>query len=110
MFFRLPVERKRFDMKLTQTEPDRSGVGHVVWHLQDFESNRSVFEICWNGGQIETSDSPCALPMVLVTKKDGSTRFSVDYRRLNASMVNHAYPLPQIDDSLRLLVLYHGFG
>ena len=35
------------------------------------------------GGQIEPSDSPCASPVVLVTNKDGSTRFYVDYHQLN---------------------------
>jgi hypothetical protein len=51
-------------------------------------------------GVIEPSKSPWSSPVVLVTKKDGTTRFCVDYRALNNVMIKDAYLLPRVDECL----------
>lgn len=54
-------------------------------------------------GIVQPSQSPWASPIVLGAKKDGSTHFCVDYRRLNAATKMDMYPLPHTDDCLDLL-------
>ena len=51
-------------------------------------------------GVVTPSKSPWDSPVVLVAKKDGSTRFCVDYRRLNTATKPDVFPLPRVDDSL----------
>ena len=52
---------------------------------------------------IQPTNSPWASPIVLVQKKDGSTRFCVDYRKVNSVTRKDAYPLPRVDDTLDTL-------
>lgn len=52
---------------------------------------------------IEPSNGPWASPVVLVTKRDGSARFCLDYRKINDVTVKDSQPLPRIDDSLDAL-------
>ena len=54
-------------------------------------------------GVIRPSTSPWASPVVLVQKKDGSTRFCLDYRKLSSLTQKDAYPLPRVDDTLDTL-------
>ncbi|GFT61053.1 retrovirus-related Pol polyprotein from transposon 412 [Trichonephila clavipes] len=51
-------------------------------------------------GIVRPSSSEYASPIVLVKKKDGTTRLCVDYRRLNRKLVKDRFPLPLIEDVL----------
>ena len=49
------------------------------------------------------SASPWSSPVLLVKKKDGSMRFCVDFRRLNAITKKDVYPMRRIDSTLDAL-------
>ncbi len=52
---------------------------------------------------IRRSTSSWSFPVVIVTKRDGTKRFCVDFRKLNSITRPMVYPLPLIDDLLALL-------
>ena len=52
---------------------------------------------------VEECESPWASALVPVLKKDGSTRWAVDYRPLNKMTIKDSYPLPSINENLEKL-------
>jgi len=67
------------------------------------EEVRALLDDILKKNIISPSESPWASPIVLVKKKDGSIRFCVDYRQLNAITRKDAYPLPRVEDTLETL-------
>ncbi|KAE8956365.1 hypothetical protein PR001_g31756, partial [Phytophthora rubi] len=53
-----------------------------------------------NDGVVEEGNGAWGFPVVLVKKKDGTIRFWIDYRLLNAVTTKDVYPLPRIDETL----------
>ena len=55
-------------------------------------------------GNISPSSAPIASPILFARKPNGTLRFCIDYRQLNAVMEKDHYPLPHIDKVLRLVL------
>ena len=69
-------------------------VDEVCQHIQEM----------LDSGTIRPSQSPWCNAMVLVRKKDGSLRFCINFRRLNARTKKDAYPLPRMQETMESMV------
>jgi len=69
-------------------------------HLDAIDEN---VESMLKHGIVEPAASPWASNVVIVTKKDGSLRFCVDYRAVNSVTYKDSYPLPLIDNCLNAM-------
>ena len=63
------------------------------------EASKQVAQVS-KDGLIKPSTSPLASPVFLERKNNGSMRFCIEYRKLNAVTTKDACPLPRIDDTL----------
>ena len=90
----MPSERYR--SRVRQTKHIRSMPYRQVPAMRD--NAAAEIRKTLHAGVLEPATYEWASPIVLVPKKDGSLRFCVNYRRLNAKNVADAYPLPRIDD------------
>ena len=71
--------------------PVAQAARRMPWNSR--ETARELVEEMKRQGLVDDSTSPWSSPIVLVKKKDGSTRFCVDYRKLNAVTERDLYPL-----------------
>ena len=67
---------------------------------QQYEEVQKHLKQMLDIGAIRCSNSPWSSPVVLVRKKDGSLRFCIDLRKLNAQTVKDAYSIPHIKNVL----------
>ena len=67
---------------------------------EELEQVKKYLEENLSKGFIVASSAPFASPVLFVRKKDGSLRFCVDYRKLNAITKKDRYPIPLIEETL----------
>lgn len=97
----LPPFRDSVDHKIDLKEENT--IGHAPLYRQSTEELLAVKQYLMDNldkGFIVPSNSPFASPVLFVKKQDGSLRFCVDYRKLNALTIKDQHPLPLIDETL----------
>lgn len=68
--------------------------------LSSGNAEEQIIQDMLNAGVIQPSTSSWASPVCLVKKHDGTFRFCIDYRRVNAVTKRDAFPTPDVSDAL----------
>ena len=87
-----------YEICLTDEEPFKEQFRCIPPPL--FEEVRTSLRDMLEAGAIQPSQSPWCTTVVLIRKKDGSLRFCIDFRWLNARTKKDSYPLPRIQEAL----------
>ncbi len=96
-----------YDHKIVLTEPNgEQQLGFSPLYHQstaELEEVKKYLVENLDKGFIVPSQAPFASPILFVKKANGSLRFCIDFRRLNALTHKDLYPLPLIDETLSRL-------
>ena len=89
-------------IELLDEEPFKERFRRIVPPLLE-EVQQNIQDML-DGGAIRPSQSPWCNAVVLVRKKDGTLRFCINFRRLNARTKKDAYPLPRMQETMECMV------
>lgn len=99
------------DHKIPLQQPDTI-IKVKPYRYPHFQKNEieKLLQDMFSKGFIRPSSSSFSSPVLLIKKKDGSWRFCVDYRALNAITVKDSFPMPTIDELIDELHGAHYFS
>ena len=91
--------------KIVLKDPDTPPFKERFHRIPPLQLNKvcAHLKMMLDAGVIRPSNSPWCNAIVLVRKKDGSLRFCINFRRLNALTVKDSHPLPHICETLESL-------